>query len=155
MAALAQVCDLSLVALGGARPAQMKACQLAAWGAAFSKNAKRDFSKAERYYRRACDLGSDDACVGAKGAACIVQTWSPQRRAPEMDQWCNHGVPPDRWYSRAYRPLDPTQRVESDACFAPLHNATCTGVNVGPAAGIKLPGGQELKSAFCCHGERP
>jgi hypothetical protein len=152
----AKFCDAELVPPGGARPAQAKACELAAWGYTSSRDVRTNFAKAARYYKRACELsGSDADCVGARGAECIIKDWTPSRRAPDMDEWCNRGIPRERWDSRAYSPDDPTRRYDYDVCFQALRVAQCTGVNVGPRAGIKLPEGQELKSAFCCHGERP
>ena len=156
VAVAAKTCDAELVPPGGARPAQAKACEMAAWGHNSSRDVSRNLTLAARYYERAYKLSGDARDFrGAFEMTCAVETWSPGRREFDMDEWCNHGVPRRNWATLAYSPEDPTRRIESDECFEAMRNVGCTGVNVGPRAGIKLPEGQELKSAFCCRGARP
>lgn len=140
---------------GGARTMQARSCNIAGWGSVFARDVGRDYSKAARLYRRGCDLGNEDACAGAEGVTCIVDTWSSQRRAPNLDRWCNYKLPAKYWTRRAYLPENPGQRLELDHCFQPLRTAGCTGANVGESEGIKLPVGQSMQSAYCCAGERP
>ncbi|MEO8900310.1 MAG: hypothetical protein ABI627_02200 [Polyangiaceae bacterium] len=156
VALAAKECDAPLLPAGGARPAQAKACEMAAWGYNSSRDVNRNLALAARYYQRAYQLSGDVRDFrGAFEMTCAAETWSPGRREFDMDEWCNHGVPRRHWAMLAYSPEDPTRRFENDECSEALRNVGCTGVNVGRRAGIKLPEGQELKSAYCCRGERP
>jgi hypothetical protein len=99
-------------------------------------------SETAKYYRRACELTkARDDCAEADAAGCVAATWTPARRSPALDPYCNpQDGRPGTGPVKAYRPEDPTQEIEFDGCFAAMRAVGCTGTNVASKAA----------SAYCC-----
>jgi len=102
----------------------------------------RSFKSSAKYFGKACDVtGEDDECIEAKWSGCVAETWTPARRSPAMDRYCNPVAGrPGKGPVKAYSPADPTKGVEWDECSPAMRAVGCT-----ETSSAKLQ-----RSAYCC-----
>lgn len=119
-----------------------EACSAAGFAYGTGKGVARSVAESAKHYRRACELTqSEDDCGEAAAAECAARTLTPARRSPALDPYCNpRGGRPGAGPFRAYRPGDPTERIETDECFEAMRAVGCTGTNVASKGA----------SAYCC-----
>lgn len=118
------------------------ACNALAFAHGTGRGVARSLKRMAKLYRRACKLSGDDAdCGQAESAECVASTWSPSRRAPELDGYCNpRNGKPGRGPVKAYNPQTRTKPIWDDPCFSDMDSMGCSGINTE----------KHGRSAYCC-----